>query len=173
MGNGSRIPLKKHAPALILLSFTGILYFDEVFVDLGYPPQDSSFMAISVVFLLILIIKLGDSLLRVFGVKKSNSEDITLLTAFVLGMIALQAAWPIFMPRISLEDTNQLSGVVYADKNQYQIVQEAVVKVKPPLFPFVMSRNYPIADNLTAVYKYHSSNLDIVDSNNKEISKLR
>ncbi len=84
------------------------------------------------------------------------------LVAFFIGILALQAAWPIFMPRISLEDINQEVGIINADKKQYQMVREAIVKVKPPLFPIIVERDYPIANNLTRInYEHSSPNLDI------------
>ncbi len=140
-------------------------------VSSGFPYIDSVIITITIPLLLI-IFYAQHQITKQLKTNGFNAKRVSILGAFIFGMIALQAAWPIFMPRISVEDTNQLSGVVYTDKNQYQIVQEAVVKVNPPLFPLFKSRNYPIADNLTAVYKYHSSNLDIIDSRNGRDIKI-
>jgi len=121
-----------------------------------YPFWDSLFIAVNAGFLTLVGAK-------IFRNPKGNRIDV--LVALLIGILALQAAWPIFMPRISLEDINQEAGIINADKKQYQMVREAIVRVKPPLFPLIVNRGYPIANNLTKIYYDQTSpNLDISDS---------
>ncbi len=120
-----------------------------------YPPLDAFIIAINMGFLAFVFAKI---------VKNPECLNSEAKVTLVIGILALQAAWPIFMPRISLENLNQETGIIEADKPS-QIFQEAIVKVKPPLFPFIMERNYPIANHLTQIYyDYSSPNLNISDN---------
>lgn len=94
----------------------------------------------------------------------------------VVGIISLQAAWPIFMPRISLENINQEKGIFDVDKGHPQMIREAIIRVKPPLFPIsmTMNRSYPIANNLTTLYDEQSNpNLEIYDSQDGRSVNIR
>jgi hypothetical protein len=126
-----------------------------VFIIWEYPFWDSFFIGINLGFLVFVGVKIWN--------QESHRADI--LVALSIGILALQAAWPIFMPRISLEDINQEVGIINADKKEYQMVREAILRIKPPLFPLNTSNSYPIANNLAGInYDHSSPNLDISDN---------
>ena len=99
---------------------------------------------------------------------KREKVSLEVKVALILGILALQASWPIFMPRISFEDISEGKGIIDGDKNEYQMIREATVSVKPPLFPlpFFMNQTYPVAENLKYIIDDDTSpNLRIINNN--------
>lgn len=128
-----------------------------------YPLFDSIFIALSLSCVLFMIWIL-------WNVWDKNRVD--LIVTIIIGLITLQAAWPIVAPRISLEDINQEKGILIADKNLPLMVREANIHVKPPLIPlpFLVNKTYPIANNLISVaYDDSSPNLQIGKADTKNV----
>ncbi|MCK5333449.1 MAG: hypothetical protein KAJ24_02970, partial [Candidatus Aenigmarchaeota archaeon] len=108
----------------------------------------------------------------VFGTKKHENKEKTnrFIMMFILGIIALQATWPIFMPIISIEDIGIEKGILYGDEKDYRLVRESIVRVKPPLFPFSNSRDYVIAFDLREVIDNgNNRNLKITQCDDERI----
>lgn len=137
-----------------------------------YPLLDIFFITISLLFFIYIVKIINKERI------KENKHTVEILVALIIGVIALQASWPIFMPRISLEDVSQDFGYYNADKEEFRVSSEAILRVKPALYPlpFFIERNYPIARKLgNVIYDNSISYLDItrVDYENIRIKLNR
>ena len=145
-----------------LIILITLIYLVWLIIE-GFPSWDRVFIIVNISFLIYIVITILESIIL-----KRKIVNVELMAALILGILALQASWPIFMPRISFEDFSEGKGIIDGDKNEYQMIREATVRVKPPLFPlpFFMNRTYPVAENLKYIIDDDTSpNLRIINNN--------
>ncbi len=159
---------KKHLIPLFIGLLIALSFFWWVILD--YPLPDSLIMSFFLSAIIPSILVIYDEF------KKKDKKDISLwIIGFVGAMIALQAAWPLFMPRISVEDISQDSGLFFGDitdGSQSQLVREAIIKVNPPLFP-LFHRSYPIDENFRLLSTTRRLNLQIDKSDDERSVQVK
>lgn len=136
-----------------------ILLFKLVFE--GYSFTSVSILSLLIILTLVLLVKF---------IRKPPKNSLEITIAVIIGLIAIQAGWPLFMPKISIENYDITYGIYLQSTNEKLLGQYAKIKVSPPLIPFFMQPEYPIAYNLYTVEEREKTPvMDIIKASDRNI----